>query len=146
MKARCVNNTGSILRSYELEHISNESAFGRFGVSETTVYPIDVGREYLVMGLIVFQSYVAYLVDDDGYICACPCQLFEIVDDRVNLSWRFRVVEKNEEIYPFVQAILGYPELCSDLKSYQKLIFDEEQEAQQIYFVRKTEILRELAE
>lgn len=146
MKIRCINNTGASLRSYEYEPITNKEVFGRFGVSEMAEYGIEIGKEYLVMGLITFQTYQAYLIDDNGFISACPCQLFEVVDSKVNSNWHFRLIEKDEDIYPFVQAILGYPELCSDKKAYENLIVEMEEDAQRIYFKRKIELENELAE
>lgn len=146
MKIRCINNTGVSLRSFEYEPITNKEVFGRFGVSEMAEYEIEIGKEYLVMGLITFQTYQAYLIDDNGFISACPCQLFEVVDNKVDSNWHFRLIEKEEDIYPFVQAILGYPELCSDKKAYEKLIVEMEQDTQLLYFKRKIEIEKELAE
>lgn len=146
MKIRSINNTGLSLRSYEYEPVTNKKVFGRFGVSEMAEYGIEIGKEYLVMGLITFQTYQAYLIDDSGFISACPCQLFEVVDNKVNSNWHFRLIEKDEDIYPFVQAILGYPELCSNKKAYENLIVKMEQETRRIYFRRKMELEKELAE
>lgn len=146
MKIRCISNTGMTLRSYEYEPITNKEVFGRFGISEMGEYGIEIGKEYLVMGLIVFQTYQAYLVDDNGHVSTYPCQLFEVVDDKVNLNWHFRLTEKEEDIYPFVQAIFGYSELCSDKKAYENLIIEMKEDTLRIYFRRKIELEKELAE
>jgi hypothetical protein len=147
MKIRCISNTGASLRSYEYEPITNKKeVFGRFGVSEIAEYEIEIGKEYLVMGLITFQTYQAYLIDDNGFISACPCQLFEVVDNKVNSNWNFRLIEKDEDIYPFVQAILGYPELSADKRAYENLIVEMEENAQRTYFRRKIELEKELEE
>lgn len=146
MKVRCINNTGMSLRRYEYESITNKEVFGRFGVSEMGEYGIKIGNDYLVMGLIIFQTYQAYLIDDDGFIATYPCQLFELIDNKVNSNWCFRLIEKEEDIYPFVQSIFGYPELCSDKKAYENLILEMEEETQRIYFRRKIELEKELAE
>lgn len=146
MKIRCIDNTGVSLRSYEYEPITNKEVFGRFRVSEMTEYGIEIGKEYLVMGLIIFQSYQAYLIDDNGFIATCPCQLFEVIDSKVNPNWHFRITEKDEDIYPFVQAIFGYPELCSDKMAYENLIVEMEEGTQRIYFRRKIEADKELSE
>lgn len=145
MKVRCINNTGISLRTYEYEPITNKEVFGRFGVSEMGEYGIEIGKEYLVMGLIIFQTYQAYLIDENGQISTCPCQLFESIDSKTNPNWHFRLIEKDEDIYPFVQAIFGYPELCSDKKAYENLIVEMEEESQRIYFKRKIELENELA-
>lgn len=145
MKIHCINNTGVSLRPYECEPITNKEVFGRFGVSEMTEYGIEIGKEYLVMGLIIFQTYQAYLIDDNGFIATYPCQLFKVVDSKLNSNWHFRLIEKDEDIYPFVQAIFGYPELCSDKKAYENLIVEMEEGTQRIYFKRKIELERDLS-
>ena len=65
--------------------------------------------------------------------------MFEAIDHSVNADWHFRLVEKEEVIYPFVQAIIGYYELCFDKKAYENLIVEKGEEAQRIYFRRKME-------
>lgn len=144
MKICCINNTGASLRPYEYEPIPNKEMYGRFGASEMVRYEIEVGVEYLVMGIIIFKDYQAYLIDDKGFISACPCQLFEVTDNEVTPNWHFRLIDKDEDIYPFVQSIFGYPELCSDTKAYEKLIVEKEDEAQRIYFRRKIELEKSL--
>ncbi len=114
MKVICKYNSGKDLAPYENITLSI-GEFGRFGVSESSEYgTLDIGREYLVMGIFVFETYQGYLIDGDGLIAVCPCQLFEIVDASVPINWKFRTVDKNEKVYPFVQAVIGYPELCSN--------------------------------
>jgi len=146
MRIRCTNNTGISLRPYEYTLITNKEVFGRFGVSESAEYGLEIGKEYLVMGILIFQTYQAYLIDDNGFISTYPCQLFEVTDDKLNPNWNFRLIERDEDIYPYVQSIFGYPELCSDKKSYENLIVEMEENAQRIYFRRKIELEKELAE
>lgn len=142
MKVRCISDNGESLRPFENEPIGKD-VFGRFGASAYTRYGVEIGREYLVMGIIIYQTYQAYLIDDDGLIFSYPCQLFEILDGKLISSWHFRIVGEDEDIYPFVQAILGYLELCSDKKSYINLIIEKDVYARQIYFKRKIEIENE---
>ncbi len=146
MKVRCKYNTGEALRAFEYQPLE-KTILGRFGATGHTVYgEITIGAEYLVMGLIVFETYQAYLIDDNGFISACPCQLFEVIDNEVNSNWHFRMIEKGEDIYPFVQAILGYHELCFDKKAYENLIIEKDEESQRIYFKRKIELENKLYE
>ena len=146
MKIRCINNTGVFLRIFENEFLKKDE-LGRFGATAHTIYgELQVGEEYLVMGLIVFETYQAYLIDDNGFISACPCQLFEVIDSKVNSNWHFRLIEKDEDIYPFVQAVFGYYELCFDKKTYENLIVEKDGESQRIYFKRKIELEKELSE
>ncbi|MDN4165463.1 hypothetical protein QWY31_08125 [Cytophagales bacterium LB-30] len=140
MKIRCIYKTGEALRSYEYTSLEKD-VLGRFGVTGYSEYgELEIGKEYLVMGTIAFKSHLAYLIDDKGLISVCPCQLFEVIDSRVNPNWYFRLVEKDEHIYPFIQGIWGYHELCFDKKSYENLIVEREEEAQRIYFRRKIEL------
>ncbi len=140
MKVKCIRNKGRDLREFEYKLLKKEE-FGRFGASEDTVYgELEIGKEYLVMGVIMFESYVSYLVDDGGTISACPCQLFEITDDHINSEWYFRTVAKEEEIYPYVQAIWGYEELCRNKNSYKKLIIEKDESAERMYYKRKMEL------
>ena len=64
---------------------------------------------------------------------------------RLNSNWHFRLIEKDEDIYPFVQAICGYYELCYDKKAYENIIVEKDEESQRIYFRRKIELEKELA-
>ncbi len=98
------------------------------------------------MGIIIFETCQTYLIDDSGLIGAFPCQLFEVVDDKINAGWHFRLIDKDEEIYPFVQAIFGYPELCSDKKAYENLIVEMEEDTQRLYFRRKIELEKMIEE
>jgi len=146
MKVRCLYNTGKALLDYEYEPLKG-GKMGRFGTTIQSEYgELDLGKEYFVMGVIVFQTYQAYLIDDNQFISACPCQLFELIDDKVSSNWHFRPTERQEEIYPFVQAIFGYYELCFDKKAYENLIVEKNELDQRIYFKRKMELQNELDE
>jgi hypothetical protein len=102
MKVKCLYNTGDAIREYEYKPLERE-ILGRFGATGYSQYnELDIGREYLVMGIIIFETYQAYLIDGDGLISACPCQLFEVVDSKLNPNWHFRQIDKDEDIYPFV--------------------------------------------
>jgi hypothetical protein len=144
MKVRCINRTALSLRPYELEPITKKDVFGRFGVSEMTEYEIEINKEYLVMGLIIFKTYQAYLIDENEFIATYPCQLFELTDSKLNNDWHYRITGIDEEIYPFVQAIFGYSELCNDKKAYQNLLIEMDADAQKIYFKRKAEFEKEI--
>jgi hypothetical protein len=147
MKIRCISKTGKSLRPYEYDLKLKKSVFGRFGASEDTEYnQLDIGKEYLVMGIIVFQTYQAYLIDGDGIISACPCQLFEIIDRKLSPNWYFRSIDNNENIYPFVQSIFGYLELCSDKNAYENLILENNTIYENLYFNRKMEMELELSQ
>jgi hypothetical protein len=118
----------------------SKEAFGRFGTTEYTEYgEIEIGKEYLVMGMILLESHLAYLVDSNAMVSACPCQLFEINDSTLSPNWHFRVIGHDESMYPFIQAIWGYYELCFDKNAYEKLIVEQDSAAIRLYFNRKLE-------
>lgn len=143
MRICCTKNRGVDLQFYEYETINDAEIFGRFGVSRNATYEIELGKEYFVMGIIIFKTYQAYLIDYNGSISIFPCQLFEIVDNRVNSNWHFRIIDIDEDIYPFIQCILGYYELCFDKQSYENLIVEKDEKAELIYFKRKRELYNE---
>jgi len=145
MKIRCLYNTGEFLKIYEYKILDKEM-LGRFGATELTQYGIEIGNEYLVMGIIIFETYQGYLIDDGGFISVYPCQLFEVLDNKINDNWQFRLIDNKEDIYPFVQAIFGYSELCTDKNAYEKLIVEKEELAERIYFRRKIELEKKIKE
>jgi hypothetical protein len=144
MKVLCINNTGESLRSHEYLTLEKQ-IFGRFGATGFSEYnEVKVGKEYLVMGMIIFKEYQAFLIDDNGFISACPCQLFKVIDNKVNSNWHFRLIDKDEDIYPYIQSIFGYYELCFDKQSYENLILEKSEDAHKIYFKRKIEVEKNL--
>lgn len=146
MKILCKFNSGKDLRPFESKPLEKKE-FGRFGTSEYSEYgELEIGREYLVMGIVIFETYQAYLIDGNGLISTYPCQLFEIIDDNIPKNWKFRIIDKNEDIYPFVQSIIGYPEFCLNRNEYEDLIVENDEEAVRIYFKRKNELEKMLAE
>ncbi|WP_316818037.1 hypothetical protein [Pedobacter nyackensis] len=138
MKVRCVNNTGEYLRNFEYESLP-DNKLGRFGAFKSSYYGgITPGKEYLVMGIFILKDSQAYLLDDDGMISAVPCQLFEIIDNTVSPNWKFRLVEKDEVVYPFTQAVFGYEELVTDKTTWENLV-EGNPEYERIYLLRKKE-------
>ena len=139
MKIKCIGNRHQSLNDYEYKSL-DRGEFGRFGISSEGEYSITVGKEYLVMGMIQFDSYLSYLIDDSGLILTVPCYLFAIIDPKICTNCSFRLIDKQEEIYPFVQAIWGYADLCFNKQAYVDLIVEMTENAQRIYFRRKIEL------
>lgn len=52
------------MRPYEYESIVREEVVGRFDSSAMVEYEVKIGKESLVMGIVIFQSYQAYLITD----------------------------------------------------------------------------------
>lgn len=140
MKIKCLANKGDYLRQYEYIPLDKDM-MGRFGSTSYSEYnEITIEKEYNVMGIITFQTCQAYLVDDECFISVCPCQFFDVVDNTVPNGWYFGLIEKGENIYPFIQAIAGYYELCEHKKSYEELIINKNRNSEKDYFKRKLEI------
>lgn len=140
MKAKCIANTGAFLREFETSPLDKDQ-FGRFGASFYTEYgEVTIGEEYVIMGIISYESHVGFLFDDNGWIGTAPCQLFEITDPTIPADWQFRLIGKDERIYPFIQSFVGYKELCEDKASYGKLRVDFDKDTSLIYFQRKVEL------
>ena len=139
MRVKCTTNSKKDLADYEYSSLK-KGKFGRFNISNEGEYPVIIGNEYLVVGMIMFQNYLAYLIDESGLIFTAPCYLFVVTDPEINSRWYFRMTNKEENIYPFIQAIWGYKELCSEKQSYEDLIVEMKDEAQGIYYRRKAEL------
>lgn len=138
MKVRCVHNTGEALRVYEDRPLRKEE-FGRFGVSEYSNFGIEIGRDYLVMGMTLGNGFLSFLIDEGGMIVDCPYPLFDIIDNKIPTSWFFKIFDKMDENFPYREAVWGYYELVFDSAHYEKLM-DLEEEAKEIYFTRKMEL------
>ncbi|GLB54007.1 hypothetical protein NBRC110019_30480 [Neptunitalea chrysea] len=137
MIVKCIHNTGAALTGYERKPL---------GTSEHTQYgELDIGKEYLVMGMIMKRGYLTYLLDDSGIISACPSQLFDISNSTIPVDWHFKAFTKEHSDYLNKEAVWGYHELVFDDTHYEKLVEGEE-EAERIYFKRKIELEKELAE
>lgn len=143
MKVRCVYNTGKVLREYDNKPLSKDE-LGQFGTTEYTEFGLIIGKEYLVMGMMLGEGTLDYLIDDGGYIFAYPYPLFEITDNKLPSSWFFKSLKNTDENYPYQEAIWGYYELVFDETHYEKLVVDIDEEALRIYFRRKIELEKEL--
>lgn len=143
MKVRCIYNTGEALRVYENKPLSKDE-LGKFGATGQTEFGLIIGKEYIVMGMLLGEGCLDYLIDDGGYVSAYPYPLFEVIDNKLPSSWFFKSLKNTDENYPYQEAIWGYYELVFDDNHYEKLV-DVDEEAQRIYFRRKIELEKELA-
>ena len=135
MKVTCIFNTGKALMNYPRKPL---------GLSENTKYGLlEIGKEYLVMGIIMCEGMLNYLIDDNGIISTCSYQLFYVTDNNIPSHWFFKAFTISDEIYPYQEAIWGYSELCNDANHFEQLI-EQEDSAMRIYFRRKIEMERSL--
>lgn len=142
MKVRCIYNTGKVLREYDNKPL-NKDELGQFGTTEYTEFGLIIGKEYLVMGMMLGEGTLDYLIDDSGYVSAYPYPLFEVTDNKLPSSCFFKSLKNTDENYLYREAIWGYYELVFDETHYEKLV-DIEEEALRIYFRRKIELEKEL--
>lgn len=142
MKIRCIHNTGKALRAYESAPLRADK-LGRFGATGQTEFGLTIDKEYMVMGMILGEGTLDYIIDDGGYVSACPYPLFEVVSNKLPSSWFFKAFKNTDSNYPYQEAIWGYYELISDNTHYEKLV-EVDEEAMRIYFRRKIELEKEL--
>jgi len=72
MKVICKYICSNDLKEYEYKGLDTNQ-FGRFGITQNNSYPLKVGKEYLVMGIIIFEKYTSFLVDDGVVLTASLC-------------------------------------------------------------------------
>lgn len=138
MIIKCVCNSGKEIRAYELRELRHEE-IGRFGSSESLIYDLEIGSKFLVMGQIISQGALFYLVDENGCIGSYPYPLFEVIDDRIPPFWHFATLNYKNDYFPYQEARWGYKELVYENEHRAKLA-DFDEDAIRIYFRRKIEL------
>ncbi|MEO7988567.1 MAG: hypothetical protein ABI663_03440 [Chryseolinea sp.] len=123
MKVKCIYNTGKAYENYRMP----------VGYSSSSQFGVEIGKEYLVMGMSLWEGSLAYLIDD-GIPHLYPFQLFQIVDSRLFVDWHFRTFGVESQM----GAIWGYYELCYSDGYYENLI-EGEDSAVQLYYKKKIE-------
>lgn len=126
MKVICIYNTGDAYKNSVMPD----------GFFKTSQYGLELGKEFFVMGIVLFENLIMYLVDDNGKPGWYPFQLFKISDNAIASKWHFKIVSPNES--STIQAIWGYFELCFQEGHYDQLL-DLEEDSMRIYFERKAE-------
>jgi len=135
MIVECIYNTGKVLVPYLRKPL---------GTSEITQFgELTIGEKYLVMGIMLVEGYLLYLIDSDRVINAFPYQLFKIVESELPKSWFFRAFTIGEQSYSQMEAVWGYKELCLEIGHYESLI-EMDATAFKTYFNRKREFEQEL--
>jgi hypothetical protein len=97
---------------------------------------LEIGEEYLVMGMIHRRGGLFYLFNSGRVITVCPVSLFEVVDPELPVGWYFRAFTPDYYNYINIEAAWGYYELCFVDTHFEELIeFDEN--AHRIFFAHK---------
>lgn len=108
------------------------------GISSDFDYGLELQKEYLVMGIMIHGEELFYFIDENGKPGFYPKELFDITDSQLSQNWHFKSYSKDDEMYPYIQAIWGYYELVFDQSHYESLI-DRNEDAMRLYFKRKME-------
>ena len=110
---------------------------------ERQEYPVTVGKEYRVMGLMIGNgsNCLYYLIDDDDHIWWYPYMLFDISDNSLPNNWYIRLIDKNDLLLD-IYYLSGFDELCNDADYYRALI-EREAHAVDAYYKRKREYEQE---
>ncbi len=111
------------------------------GIPNDFDYGLVVGKEYLVMGVVLTENHqLWYLIDENGWADFYPYQLFDITESSVPAIWYFKLYNEDNGVFPFhKKAMWGYYELCFDGNYHEQLVLKEDT-AQRIYFKRKIEL------
>ena len=116
------------------------------GVPNSFNFGLELGKEYLVMGMVLAGKQLWFLMDEKSSPSFFPHQLFQITDASMGPKWHFKLYSKDDGIFPFgKEAMWGYYDLCFDENHYEGLV-DREPIALQLYFRRKIELEKELTE
>lgn len=135
MKIKCIRNTITRGEEYPLSYTTS-SDMVQYGA-------LEIGEEYVVMGMILTQGSIFYLINGGRVISACPKILFQITDYNIPNSWYFNSFSPDYYNFVNMEAVWGYFELCFVDTHYEELI-DMNENAHKIYFARKSSQLLEI--
>lgn len=116
----CISNSGRDLPESLLDSAS--------GIEAGTVFPLEVGKEYVVLALTVERGYIWYYICDEDYSYYpvwSPAPLFNVVDGRLSSYWVYAYHrEMGEQDYP----IFAFAEWASEPFYYDRLTDGKEVE------------------
>lgn len=125
MKVKCIANSGVVYKNYKMPD-------GFFVSSE---FAIEIDKNYLVLGMLLSEGIISYLIDEDGVPRFLPFQLFEVIEKEMSDDWHFKVYSNFSPYYPYRQAIWGYEALLND--DYLDSLLEREDDALSVYFQNK---------
>jgi len=129
MKVICKKNTS---KDFDLKEVTTV-------ISNDVKYPLKIGKEYLVMGIMIPKksNCLYYLVDDFGRPSWNPYLLFDLSDKTLPNNWYVNVYEKNTSGDLFYLS--GFYELCNE-ENFHDLLMERDENAIILYFQRKIEL------
>lgn len=141
MKVFCIETTS---KKFDLEEVKSvvthdHNYGGRYG--------LEVGKEYLVLGIIQDRSSKCFYylidvgngVDPDWF----PEPLFKVVDRRLPKNWFMRIFSKEES--DVLHSVMGFDELCNNEDFYENL-FEGDEDTLLICYRRRKELEEEFSE
>ncbi len=67
---------------------------GRMAISPAVVFDLEIGREYIIMGMGIFETHLSVLVcDDTGKPNWLPIGLFEFPHEELPSGWEFSLCD-----------------------------------------------------
>ena len=103
-------------------------------------FGLELEKEYLIMGMMLANKQLWYMIDENGKPDFYPYQLFRVTDASMNPNWYFKLYDTDDKIFPFEKEFVwGYTELVFDESHYEQLV-DREEDALRVYFRRKIEL------
>lgn len=125
-----------IIRGLELKEVETLRV-------EQQEYPVTVGKEYRVMGLMIAKrsNCLYYLIDDDDRIWWYPYMLFEISDNSLPDNWYIKLNDK-EGYLGDIFYVSGFYELCND-EDYYDALNERKAGTVDTYYKRKREYEQE---
>ncbi|HTN36337.1 MAG TPA: hypothetical protein VL053_04630 [Arachidicoccus sp.] len=115
------------------------------GIPDNFDYGLEINKEYLVTGILTFKQSddLYFLVDESGRPSWFPFQIFEIINNKLPKIWFIKINVRND--YVDYKNLIGFNELCNNDAFFNQLL-ERDEEAMQVYFKRKIELEKELAE
>lgn len=108
-------------------------------------YGLELNKEYVVMGLLTYKKSenLYFLIDESGRPGWFPFQIFKLTENTLHSNWHLKinVNDQHSDYY----NLIGFQELCSQEGYFNKLL-ERDEVAMQIYFRRKIEYEKELAD
>jgi len=115
------------------------------GIPDSFDFGLEIGKEYLVTGILTFKQSddLYFLVDENGRPSWFPFQIFETINNELPKNWFVKINVGND--YVDYKNLIGFNELCNEDDFFNQLL-ERDEEAMQVYFRRKIELEKELAE
>ncbi len=127
MRVICRTNNATKLPSNYLDP--------RAGLDQHFVFPLTVGRSYVVYGLLFRDAQVWYLLADDNelpYPMAYPAPLFEVQSGRPSKHWVFALTPETSSQH----ALFAAPAWTADTYFYDRLTNGEDREVREFARMR----------